>query len=69
MRMHIWEMLDELKKNGIALVILAVNLADTLTLATRLVRVRQGAACEVYEQRDFEHLPFSAPWIDLYRKP
>lgn len=68
MRMHIWELLKELMNSGIALVILAVNLADTLTLATRLVRVEQGRACETYEQRDFDRLPFSAPWLDLYRK-
>lgn len=68
-RMHIWELLEELLHSGIAVVILAVNLADALTLADRLVRVRRGASCEVYERSEFDRLPFSAPWLNLYRTP
>lgn len=69
MRMHIWELLRGLMDQGVALVILAVNLADTFTLADRLVRVEHGEACEIYERSDFDRLPFSAPWLDLYKKP
>jgi len=68
-RMHIWELLEELLHSGIAVVILAVNLADAFTLADRLVRVRRGAPCEVYERSEFDRLPFSAPWLNLYRTP
>lgn len=68
-RMHIWELLEELLHSGIAVVILAVNLADAFTLADRLVRVRRGASCEVYERSEFDRLPFSAPWLNLYRAP
>lgn len=68
MRMHIWELLKGLMDQGIALVILAVNLADTFTLADRLVRVQHGKACETYERSEFDHLPFTAPWLDLYKK-
>lgn len=53
MRMHIWELLRGLMDQGVALVILAVNLADTFTLADRLVRVEHGEACEIYERSDF----------------
>ena len=53
----------------VAVVILAVNLADAFTLADRLVRVRCGASCEVYERSEFDRLPFSAPWLNLYRTP
>ena len=51
------------------MVILAVNLADAFTLADRLVRVRRGISCEVYERSEFDRLPFSAPWLNLYRTP
>lgn len=68
MRMHIWSLLRDVMDSGAALVILAVNLADTLSLATRLVRMEHGAAT-VYERSEFDRLPFPAPWLDLYRKP
>ena len=68
-RMHIWELLEALLQSGAAVVILAVNLADAFTLADRLVRVRRGISCEVYERSEFDRLPFSAPWLNLYRTP
>ena len=67
MRIHIWELLEQLLKKGIALVILAINLADSLSLASRLIRIRQGAPPEVYEQSEFGHIPFHAPWLNLYQ--
>ena len=67
MRIHIWKLLEQVMEKGIALVILAINLADSLSLASRLIRVRQGAPPEVYEQSEFGRSPFSAPWLDLYR--
>ena len=67
MRIHIWKLLEQIMEKGIALVILAINLADSLSLASRLIRVRQGAPPEVYEQSEFGRIPFSAPWLDLYR--
>ena len=57
----------ELLQSGAAVVILAVNLADTFTLADRLVRVQRGATCEVYERSEFDRLPFCAPWLNLYK--
>ena len=66
-RMHIWELLEELLQSGAAVIILAVNLADTFTLADRLVRVQRGAVCEVYERSEFDRLPFRAPWLNLYK--
>ncbi len=39
-RMHIWQLIEKLLGKGIAVVILAVNLADTLSLADRLVRIQ-----------------------------
>ena len=69
MRIHIWKLLEQILEKGIALVILAINLADSLSLASRLIRIRQDAPPETYEQSEFGRIPFSAPWLDLYRGP
>ena len=69
MRIHIWKLLEQIQEKGIALVILAINLADSLSLASRLIRIRQDAPPETYEQSEFGRIPCSAPWLDLYRGP
>lgn len=48
------------------MLILAVNLADSLSLADRLVRVRDGRVQEVIAREDFSSLPPSAPWHDFW---
>lgn len=68
LRKHIWDLLEGLMRQGMAVVILAVNLADALSLASRLIRIHKDGPDEVYEQRDFSNIPFSAPWLDLYRQ-
>ena len=67
-RSHIWELIDRLRKRDIAVVILAVNLADSLALADRLIRLRQGTVHEVYRREDFAKLPINTPWLYLYRE-
>jgi len=66
-RSHIWELIDRLLKKGIAVVILAVNLADSLALADRLIRLRQGRVREIYDREDFAKLPANTPWLYLYK--
>jgi ribose transport system ATP-binding protein len=68
LRKHIWGLLEALMERGVAVIILAVNLADALSLASRLIRIHRSAPVEVYEQHDFAKIPFSAPWLDLYRQ-
>lgn len=68
LRMHIWDLMRGLLEHGIAVVILAVNLADSLSLADRLVRIRPDGADEVYERKDFAELPFDAPFLYLYQE-
>lgn len=68
LRKHIWDLLEKLMRQGIAVVIMAVNLADALSLARHLIRVHKSAPDEIYEQRDFAKIPFSAPWLELYRQ-
>lgn len=67
-RMHIWTLLQRLMKKGIALVILAVNLADTLSLADRLIRVQGGCVLMEYERSEFGSLPEDVPWHHLWEK-
>jgi len=66
LRMHIMELLRMLLDKGIALVILTVNLADCLTLADKLIRIRRDQPEEIYSRGEFSEIPISAPWIDLY---
>lgn len=67
-RSHLWELMERLLEKDIAVVILAVNLADSLALADRLVRLRQGTVQEVYRREDFAKLPVNTPWLYLYRE-
>lgn len=68
MRSHIWELMERFLQKNIAVVILAVNLADSLALADRLIRTRNGQIQEIYAQKDFSRLPEHTPWLHLYQK-
>lgn len=67
-RIHVWELLERFLDKGIGVVILAVNLADSLALADRLLRVSEGSGTEEYDRHDFGNLPVDAPWLYLYQK-
>lgn len=67
LRMHIWEQLKMLLDQGIAVVILAVTLADSLSLADRLIRIKKGINRETYERSNFHTMSISAPWLKLYQ--
>lgn len=66
-RMHIWKLLEMLLQKNIAVVILAVNLADTLSLADRLVRIQNGRVQAAYTRDEFGALPDSVPWRHLWK--
>lgn len=63
LRMHIWELLEELMERGIAVVILAVNLSDALALSHQLIRIHHDGSCECYHRNEFAKVPFAAPWV------
>jgi ribose transport system ATP-binding protein len=63
LRMHIWRMIKMLLEKGIAVIILAINLSDSLSLADKLIRIRTDKPDEVYTCGDFSALPVSGPWI------
>lgn len=58
LRMRIWKHLERLMEQGAALVILAVNLADSLSLAHQLIRIHQGGSYEYYKREHFTHSEF-----------
>lgn len=68
-RMQIWKLMERLLSKGISVLILAVNLADSLALADRLIRVKDGKVQAVYTREEFASLPPSAPWHDLWADP
>lgn len=66
LRMRVWNHIRRLTSEGIAVVILAVNLADCLSLADRLIRIHRRSPDECYDRSEFARLPIIAPWIDFY---
>ena len=68
LRMHIWRLLERLLQKQIAVVILAVNLADSLSLADRLAQVRGGCVVSTITRDEFRNLPQSTPWHHLWKE-
>lgn len=67
-RQLIWDMQKRLLDRGIAVVILAVNMADALSLADRVVRIDKNTKVEEYERKDFHKLPPTVPWYFMYQE-
>ncbi len=68
LRMHIFDLLKMLLERKIAVVILAINLADSLTIADKLIRINgYGEDIDVYLKSDFANLPFDAPFSSVYK--
>jgi len=65
-RMRIRELQEMFLARGIAVVILAVNMADALSLANRVIRIKENTVLTEYEQKDFSKLPLTVPWRSLY---
>ncbi|MEG2304379.1 MAG: ATP-binding cassette domain-containing protein [Lachnospiraceae bacterium] len=53
-RMHIIHLIKQLKKKGITIVILAVNLSDSLMIADRLIMIEKGRFKDQYTSQEFE---------------
>ena len=68
LRIHIMELLERFLNKGIPVVIMAVNLADSLALADRLLRVRRGGKVQEYHRDEFAALPVNTPWLYLYQE-
>ncbi|MBE7727993.1 MAG: ATP-binding cassette domain-containing protein [Enterocloster citroniae] len=68
LRIHIMELLERFLNRGIPVVIMAVNLADSLALADRLLRVGRGGTVQEYCREEFAALPVNTPWLYLYQE-
>lgn len=66
-RMRIWKLQEMLLAQGIAVVILAVNMADALSLADRIIRIEANTVLTEYHREDFNKLPMNVPWSHLYK--
>jgi ribose transport system ATP-binding protein len=53
LRMHIIHLLQELKKKGITVIILAVSLSDSLVVADRLMVIENGQLSKDYDSTKF----------------
>lgn len=67
-RMVVWELMEMLLNHGIAVVILSLNLADSLSLADRLLVLERNGKKQEIHRKDFASIPTVAPWLHLYRE-
>ncbi len=66
-RVFIWQMMETLLDRGMAVVILTINLADSMSLADRLIRVGKEGILQEVNREEFGSVSINAPWLDLYR--
>lgn len=67
-RMVVWELMEMLLERGIAVVILSLNLADSLSLADRLLVLERNGEKREIRRKDFASIPTVAPWLHIYRE-
>ncbi len=65
-RMFIWQMLEMLLEEGIAVVIVSVSLSDSLAMADRLLVVDEGGEIKEMEREKFDTISAKVPWTHLY---
>ncbi|HOO27146.1 MAG TPA: sugar ABC transporter ATP-binding protein [Lachnospiraceae bacterium] len=68
LRIHIMKLIETLLEKKIAVVILTVNLADSLALAERVICIRENGEIQSYNKENFGKLPVTTPWLYLYRE-
>ncbi len=56
LRKHIADLIRELKRKGITVIILAVNISDTLTVADRLMIIEHGRVVTEYAKEEFSSI-------------
>ena len=67
-RYQIFLLQEMLLQKGIAIVILAVSMGDSLSIADRVIRVapgKNGLDIREYRYEDFSKLPVYLPWVDV----
>lgn len=66
-RVFVWKMMEMLLDKGMSVVILTINLADSMSLADRLVRIGKDGIVQEVKREEFGSLSITAPWLNLYR--
>ena len=56
LRKHISDLIYELKRKGITIIIIAVNISDTLSVADRLMIIEKGSVLKEYSKEEFESI-------------
>lgn len=65
-RIQIWKLIEAFLEKEIAVVILAINLADSMTLAERLLRIDGTGTLIEISKEEFSMLSSATPWRHLY---
>lgn len=65
-RMFIWSMLEKFLEKGIAVVILSLNLSDSLAMADRLLVLGENGEKREIGREDFSSITSPVPWIHIY---
>lgn len=65
-RIFVWKLLEMLLNRGIAVVILTMNLSDSISLSERLLRLGSGGMLEEITRENFDGLTENVPWKYLY---
>ena len=68
-RMQVWELQTLLLERGISIVILAMNMSDSLTIADRVIRISRvdgKMTTKEFTYNQFSELPMSLPWVGFF---
>ena len=68
-RLQVWELQTLLLERGISIVILAMNMSDSLTIADRVIRisrVNKKMVTKEFTYSQFAELPMSLPWVGFF---
>lgn len=58
LRMHIMNLIRQLKEKGITVIILAVNISDTLSIADRFLVIEEGTIVNEFYKEDFNSISY-----------
>ena len=64
-----WELQTLLLERGISIVILAMNMSDSLTIADRVIRISRvdgKMTTKEFTYNQFSELPMSLPWVGFF---
>ena len=65
-RMFIWSMLEKFLDKGISVVILSLNLSDSLAMADRLLILGENGEKREIARENFDKITSPVPWLHMY---